>query len=826
VARGERQGAGAERLPDSRDLGVDVVANALLLVGMPALLAAMAWVAYRAWAPRWIACMMLALVLALRLIATRFSRALLRAFTVAAIVVSVGGLLSVGRTERIRARSRATRASATRLAVESAQVRADLAPTGSAADARQRAVSAAAELRRLAPAPTAPGTPPSLASDIASEIETSLRGDPTQGAVQRAVDLQGRLASDPANAPLVPQVGAAIEGFRRVVAIEALDRAEDLVARVCGRVGGTFVGSSDRSCRPRPAWRDRGEDTNADRRQLAIDEAQAGLLVAQAAKAGGRGDATTADRTLQARRDAVGRALAEREEDTPSTDFLVVLRQGGNGLVRSIPLVNRRGVPLSLAVVGWVVLAGVGIMGYRHFEILNGNGGLGPVQVPGTDIIASRFRTYLLWNVPEPGAVPGASALKPVTDLLGATTGGVPGAQWLQKILEAITAALTIDHGYTVEFEVLEEGTEKTDTTVAVRVRQTRTSELLGQHVTFQRTTKEATREAAYWAAALILSRSPKVPQWAEWDKETSESLAAYYHAPDEGTASIKLLREAVQRAPGSGVLGLELANAESLAGNHFRAFQLALRVATMHPRYLAGRYRMAATANLIAADPAACWDAAAPADRESVLAALDRYWAPTTSLVAALRAGPAADGTDPRRRELCSFALAELERLCRDIGPRQVVVKALRLRERTYWYALLRSEPGTKAFRLQFQETFQSCIPAVKARGMMHLGPNDLAEQERRIADPRTLWLVAYNMACYHAVRHEQEERTGSPGSIDHVSEAVRLLETALERPGSHQLSHAWASKDPDLECLRGHQRFDRFLAGLHKSESRPDVS
>lgn len=808
---------------------MDVVANGLLLAAMPALLLLMAWVAYRAWGPRPVFVVMVGLVVALRLVATRFSRAVLRAFLVAAVVVSVGGLLSVGRTERIRTVARTGRAAATALAGESARARAELGNT-SAADARRLAMAALGELRGLVPPPPGPGLAEPVATAFFGAVGQALGADAPDAAIRRAAELHARLLTEPElsaaggpTAPLIRQADETLDAARRSLALAILDRADTQVAAACDAVSGTLSGG-DAVCRARRSVQAGGDMKAADRRQLAVDQARAGLLVAQAVEIGGRGDAKAAAALVATRQEALNRALAAREEDTPSTDFLVVLRQGGNALVRTIPLVNRRGVPLSLATVGWVVLAGVGIMGYRHFEILNGDGGLGPVQVPGSDVVASRFRTYLLWNVPEPGAVPGATALKPVTDLLGAASGGVPGAQWLQRIIEAVTAALTIDHGYTVEFEILEEGQDGTDTTVAVRVRTTRTTELLGQHVTIQRTTKEATREAAYWAAALILSRSPKVPAWAEWDKETSESLAAYFHAPDEGTASIKLLRDAVRRAPGSGVLGLELANAESLAGNHFRAFQLALRVATMHPRYLAGRYRLAATASLIADDPSTWWAGASKADRDSLLAALDRYWAPTGRLVAALSAHPGDE--QEQRHELCCFALAELGRLCRDTRTLWVMGKALRLRERSYWYALLKSPPGTKSFRVQFSETFQSCFAAIRARGGLPVGPTDLAEQERRVADPRTLWLVAYNLACYHAVRHEQEERSGSPGSVDHVAEAVRLLEIALERPAAHQLTHAWASKDPDLASLRGHQRFDRFLENLHKQEALPEIS
>ena len=51
-----------------------------------------------------------------------------------------------------------------------------------------------------------------------------------------------------------------------------------------------------------------------------------------------------------------------------------------------------------------------------------------------------------------------------------------------------------------------------------------------------------------------------------------------------------------------------------------------------------------------------------------------------------------------------------------------------------------------------------------------------------------------------------------------------MRLLETAVERPGSYQLTHGWVATDPDLDSLRDDERFKRFHAGLFQRRPASD--
>lgn len=810
---------------------------AMLLVGFVAALLLGAWASYAVWGATWLAAMVVILIVLLRLVSTRFSRTVLRMATFASVVVAVGGVLSVGRAEQVDAARVHARAAASRLLAEASVLQRDPAflPV---AEARTRA---RAEIDALTARPGL-SDPATLSGQIIAGLDGGLAADRAPAAVQRAAALVAQLPTDPAPATatgarpgLAAQLSGAVDALRGVVTATEVDGAVAHIGVLCRDGEGTLTtspgaggaGPADQVCtgdrRGVNAWDRR---PSPDRHAVAVQEADAALGLAQAGAAAARGPAAEPARQLMVTRQrAVADALTNVETRSPVHAFLDVASQGGNAVVRRLPLVDRRGVPLALAMAGWLMVAGLAIVGYRHFEIINGTDGLGPVRVSGTGADAERFRTYLLWNIGEPGAVPGASALKPVTDLLGASASGVPGAAWLERLIEAITAALAIDHGYTVEFDVVEEATDTTTgVTVTVRVHVARTGQLVGQHVVIQPTKKEAERSAAYWSAALILSRSRKVPGWAEWSKETSDSLAAYFLASDGGVAKLDRLREAVQKAPMSGLLCLELANAEAIEGHHFRTFQLALRVATIHPRYIAGRYRMALTASILAADLTRYWNGEPKADRDAMIAALDRFGPRAADLVRAFREaeGPAFQGVagvDDRANQLCRFALAELERLRRDTGTLRVAGKALRQRERSYWYELLRPARDAKGFRRQFQQSIESCTPAVKVRGGLPATTGEVALQEARVRDRGTLWLVPYNMACYFAIL---SLRPGTPdGSDGDVAKAVALLETAVERPGSYQLTWAWASTDPDLDALRHDDRFQLFLDRLPRDRA-----
>ena len=811
--------------------GWEPILNGALLVALAAAMLLGAAAGFWVWGAKALAMICVALVVLVRLVSAGFSRASLRTAAVMALVVTGTGVFSVGRAELVEARRRGARAAATRLGREAATVLAGQT-TSSTADARARARAATDALTAVVATVTDPAAR-LVGGQIAAELDASLGTglgtgpgtEPLAAAVRRAGELQAQLPAPP-NPVLAFRVGAVVDAVNALVARTEVDAALPAIDGLCRAGVGAWSRVPGEPCLPTPQDHGGRDLARAPvRRVVAERQATAALALARAEVAAARDPAaaTAARQQVDAREKALADALAARDNPTPAVGVVDVVREGGNAVVRRLPLVDRRDVPYELSLVGWLVVAGLAIVGYRHLEIVNGTDGLGPVRVKGPDDDIEQFRTYLMWNVREPGAVPGAGALKPVTDLLGATSAGVPGAAWLQKLIEALTAAVAIDHGYTVQFDVLSQATPTTKATVAVRVHVTRTGQLIGQHVGTQDTTREAERSAAYWAAAVILGRSRKVPDWAEWSADTSDSLAAYFERSDANPENIDKLREAVQKAPTSGLLCLDLANAEAIRGNQFQAFQLALRVATLHPRYIASRYRLAVTASLLASDLGRHWDDVGQPDREEVLAALDRYQRPPTALVAALRDDP---GGNARAELLCRFGLDELEVLRTDTTRRRVVFKALRQRERSYWFELVRPAIGRKSLRAQFRQSIESCKPAVKARGDLPVEEDELRMQLHRVLDPRTLWLVPYNLACCNAIwqRHDQAHPASEPplGHGDHAAEAVRLLEIAVERPGSFQLNVAWLDADPDLESLRNDPRFLRFRERVYRGPTR----
>lgn len=803
------------------------VLNGVLLVVFVAALLLAAWASYYAWGARWLSMCLLGFIVLVRLIATRFSQSLLRAATVAVLVILAGGVISVGRAEEVATRRREARAAATRLGREAAVLLAD-PRLSSAQDAKARARTAVDALTADVGAVSDP-VAKLVGGEIVGELQRGLTDNPL-GALSRVADLQKQLPAEPppaagandASRLMTTQLGIVVDAMDDLAAATEIQAAIPVIDLLCDDGDGVPEPQPQAGSGPRcgPRGKASGHDLRAapNRGLATLHQADAAVHLARAEAAVARDAAIgPARQTVDSRQQALADALARSADPTRASQLVDILREGANAVVRRLPLVDRRDVPLGLALTGWLVVVGVAIIGYRHLEIINGADGLGPVRVKGPDDDVEQFRTYLLWNVREPGAVPGASALKPVTDLLGATASGVPGAAWLQRVIDAVTAAIAIDHGYTVEFDVLPEQAAGGDVSVAVRVHVTRTGEMIGQHVAIRPAKKSAERAAAYWAAAVILDRSRKVPDWAAWSADTADSLAAYFEPADEGGADINRLRDAVRRAPTSGVLTLDLANAEAIRRHQLRAFQLALRVATLHPRYVAGRYRLAVSASLLASDLAASWDAASKPERDAVLAALTRYPRPTSDALAALTAAP----TDPTRAgRLCAFALAELRALGVEVTRRRAAFKALRQRERSYWFDLMRPVRGGKSLRGQFQESIESCQPSVKARGGINVDDDEVRLQQDRARDRRTLWLVPYNLACCFAIwhAHGEDHPSSEPGQAhgDHAAEAVRLLEMCVERPGSYQLNAAWVDADPDLDSLRHVDRFRYFRDNL----------
>jgi hypothetical protein len=525
---------------------------------------------------------------------------------------------------------------------------------------------------------------------------------------------------------------------------------------------------------------------------------------------------------------AYSEAVGERNTGVAGVDAAEAVQMGAGAVVAALPWIgdNQRDLPVALDVIGWVLLGTLALLLYRWLEQRAAARALGPVTVEGkeeTDV--ARFRTYVLRNIPDPGAVPGASALQPVTDLLAATQ--LPTV--IGKVVSAIAAVLGQKHGYTVQFQVF--GAEKDQpstkapvaqpdagsmlTEIAVRVNKARNGELVNQRVVQHSTKDEALRKAAYWAAAVVLERSDRVPRWAQWSSETSDSLAVFFSEEDLRKRNLEQLKEAVSRAPTSGVLCLQLSNAYALEEQHLNAFEFALRAATLHPNFVAACYRLAMSASLVASDLGLNWWNQSLEQRARVLSAVERHQpSGAEALRKVLDAAEVKKAREEGRdvgplgpeAELCSFALKELDHTEKLLRIRLMLVNSLRRSERAYWLTLLRPHRRGLTWRMQFRRAVASGRPAVRQRAQLPMAINEVEKWQN---DPRTFWQVAYNLACWEAIRHGQ--------GFGDAEAAVRRLEIAIERPNSHQLTRSWLEKDPDLNSIRRNDRFRQFVESVH---------
>jgi peptidoglycan hydrolase-like protein with peptidoglycan-binding domain len=730
--------------------------NALVLAGLGVLLAGGLVRAMRDPAATEVAWFGVALLVLVFVVATRFSRRLMRAAAVVGVVVIALGVVDVGRAATTRARLEAARGTASGL-----RARLDV---------------------------------------LVAPQSTRASGMDPQAAV-----------------PASPSSAAAYKA----------------VEELCAAAQGSFpkdVAEADRLCAPSESSQTVAFRSRAPGNRLSVLAARAGLEMARFehdAATGKSKDALAVE--VKAKVAAVARAATGAGGTAPAVDVLDAARAGGREVAGVLPWIAAAGrAPgsepgLDLGAAGWAIAGALALLWYREVERRAACRALGPVVIKAAggkaeDLAAQEelFRTYVLRNVPNPGAVPGADALLPVTSLLAA----IPAAGIIGTVVNAVVSAASRQHGYTVAFRSITEGAggsakDAPRTTIVVRVTDTRTGALVDQHLVRDENATEAVRKAAYWAAAVVLSRSDRVPHWARWPAGTSDALAAHHAADDtRGEPPLDKLVEAVSRVPRNGLLCLKLSHAYALEGRHLDAFELALRAASVDGHYVAARYRLAMTASMVASDVDANWLERPREQRDRVRATLQRYRPGRNrggELAAALDAlavdMPAVDtpAVDACVRALCTFALGELDDVERLLKPYWVLVSALRRSERSYWLGFINRSDGGISTRRHFVHAVASARPAIQLRR----GAGGITEPADLLGDKRTFWQVTYNLACADAVRAQQ-------GQVTRAEDALTRLEAAIERPGSHQLTREWVEADPDLKPLAGLPRFRAFARAL----------
>jgi hypothetical protein len=321
---------------------------------------------------------------------------------------------------------------------------------------------------------------------------------------------------------------------------------------------------------------------------------------------------------------------ADQAAEPDRVNVTAAVTVGANTIIDELLPLNQR-VPLAIGAAGWLLFAAVGLGIVRWLSARNSTRELGPVTLEPIDENGAlwkkrseEFRCYLLENVPEPGTAPDADTLIQVANLIGSV---IPAETPVGNALTAIRTAVTVTPGYTVEFGQLpptdtqppanqpQESDKQSPPQLLVRIRKTRTHRLLTQRgfpIAQPEQEGLVIREAAYWAAGVIIDACPGVPHWARWspDPRIVEALAEYEHSrgpeldrDDEdrhASGETDALERASQLSPATGTLLLRAAHTRELEGNFVGALTLTLEAVTLHPRYLNARYRLATEASLL----------------------------------------------------------------------------------------------------------------------------------------------------------------------------------------------------------------------------------
>jgi hypothetical protein len=809
--------------------------------------ASVAWQAERCPATGWFWWFLATSVVALGALAARFARATLRVVAVIIVVLGFVAVIGLGRAQLNHEQVQHARELKQRLKTELKQVLRS-APPSTAEATTDAFTSLETEIKKKAETSRADHEEiAAVLDDLGTALSTankSVQGTASSLETIRELEQDPRLETeDAARAARVGEVRELI--------------AQAIASLVLG--GPTQVEEAQSTLRVLSS-RIREDDVTAGALAIAAARAERNVARVIVDQTSATPDSAEAKAATAALVEADKKYLAALEDGNAGPDRSIgdLLSAGGRALVSDI---SPESVPVSLELAGWIIVAALVLLLYRALETRNGRGELILASValagkkPGEDddqASLERFRSYLARNIQEPSAVPGASSnLKPITDVLDASKDAPAG--WVSKLLTAVAALLNSPRGAHVSLTVLPvKEAEKTATapaaaapattppgaaaatppvpaapspeagadaataaeekqlaTVIVRVTPPGAKHQV-QEIVHGASAEAALREGAYWAAACLIEGSRRIPAWTVWERPAAKSLARYYEEVDTGReVKIESLQAAVVAAPRSGLLLVDLGHRYSIEESMVDAFSVYLQAALLYQDWPVARYRLAAAATMLAADPTA-WPSAEPGAREAVSDVLKRRGTEKSKRLAAAIGN---DRTDPRVA-LCEFAqeLLDTDKL---VGTGWVLWRTLRRTERSYWLAMLRSKNHI-TFRSQFEVLAQSAAEVARIRGKPARDSSDELNQgltEANDKEPGLTWQLAYNLACAHAELARYSDASAQKSEIE---TALALLELAVTRPGGHQLNAEWLKKDPDLVSLHGEPRFERLIALL----------
>ncbi|HEY5878846.1 MAG TPA: hypothetical protein VIU11_08040, partial [Nakamurella sp.] len=470
--------------------------------------------------------------------------------------------------------------------------------------------------------------------------------------------------------------------------------------------------------------------------------------------------------------------------------------------------------PVALETAGWALIAIIALLFWRMIQLRSYDQLPGPVTItpnttksphdgdPSTiDIQKATLRASVLRNLSEPGAIPGSSAIEPVTDLLE-----IPGISdtWYSVIIAALKSIVRTPRGSEITFDVVPSEEPGGPWTVLVRVSGAGASSEIDVGTQTGPNGIEACRAAGFWAAAVVLARSTRIASWARWDKDTSQALARFDDPARQATADLEC---AVAQAPSSGVLLQKLAFNYAIDGRAMDAISASARAVAAHPRYSIARYRLAVGLNMLT-EHTESWNDSSLADRRRIAEQIRRAAKAmgvsdsTLSRLDSLIGGPrTGDPADDPATVFGKVADAMFVRIKQTMTWPVIITRALRRSERDVWWP-----PGIKKFGRDSLLHYARWT-AKSLRLINNPNGREMRRVEKRAAKSWSWYQLSYNLAC-------MSSRKGDPDT------ALTWLETSLERPGSWQMSDRWIDADSDLEPIRQTVRYRWLHRQLHPEQ------
>lgn len=737
------------------------------------------------------------------LISGEFSQRSLRVAIVLLVAASVMQLISIGRSSHLADTRDSSRTSATNLysdhkdlaALEEATLAGVTGASKATGDQKERLTDAQPGSQLIAPLTALQEAfDKNLDSDQITPLLDNLIG------VTATTDLEKDVVAQ-ANATATSYEAGKVAELRKVQVIQAKTAIDEACAGGDGVPAKSTVGELERT----RCDKDKNHISKPlSGRDLAVQLTEAKYLMAQlASEITPSDEAKALAKTRLEEFDAALAKSKEREERASATQSA---RDGANAIVRALTP-DEADLPVGLDLLSWIVVLSLLLSVYRWFEIRSARGALGPVEIVVATgaTIPAEFRHALVRNVPEPGAVPGSSALSQLTDLLeAAEPSGFTG-----KIVKVINTILGTPSGYQVTYsteEVHEKKSKDTpDPTAAaadpppakastdakkedddpkpvwamVQVLDRRNKQGLAVQRFPAAEPESAAITAGYWAAAWIIDHSSEVPSWSRFNPDTAVAFSASQRQADHGLPALDMLQIARAHAPSSGVVLVLLGQRFELADDYASALECYLRAAIVHPRYIVARYRAAAALHVIARDSSKYWwSGTDEASRSAILRQLTLL-RPDYQPLKKIRADvPSA--VSGRFRNL---AVSLVEELRGSNWTHVMLWRSLRRSERHYWLSWARLGAGGR-LRRSLKWSCESAKQAIEA----DLVDKDVATDAKSILKKaralNSYWQVSYNMACAYAIQSTRtiENNSDNPAAGPSVNALVASLKASAE--------------------------------------------